>query len=375
MKLGLTEKQLEIQEQVKEFTQKHITPNAGKIDREERLDPEIIRKMGEEKYLGIILPESVGGAGNDMISFSVINEEIGKGCSSTRSLITVHSMCSFAIMRWGKDEQKEKWLSDLATGKKIGCFALSEPKVGSDGGGIQTEITEDGDDYILNGQKKWITYGQIADMFLIVGKMDGAAVALIVERDAPGLRTTPITGMLGTRGSMLANVFMENCRIPKKNRLGGVGFGFSAVALSALDIGRLSVATGSVGIAQACLQASLSYAGTRKQFDTELSQFQLIRRMLADMSTKVKAAQLLCYRGAYLLENASPMATNEIMTAKYFASTTANEAAKDAVQIHGAVGCTDDYPVARLYRDAKVMEIIEGSNEINQLVLGKCNFM
>lgn len=375
MKPILTNRQEQIKQTAKEFTAKYIAPNSSRYDEEEKIDPDIIKKLGKNKFLGGILPESVGGSGLDMISFSSINEEIGYGCSSIRSLITVHSMCAFAILKWGSEQQKNNWLPGLANGEKIGCFALSEPDVGSDGGSIKTTITEEGNHYVINGHKKWITFGQIADLFLVIGKLYDKLVAVIVEHESPGLKTSPIKGLLGVRASMLADVYFENCRIPKENTLASVGFGFSAVALSALNIGRLSVAAGGVGIAQACLDSSLSYARKRYQFDTLLSDFQLIRRMLANMVTKIKAARLLVYNAAYLLETNSQESVSEIMIAKYFASTTANDIARDAVQILGANGCTRGFPVERLYRDAKITEIIEGSNEINQLFIGKCDFL
>ena len=266
-------------------------------------------------------------------------------------------------------------MPQLATGKKLGAFALSEPDIGSDAKNIKTQVYEKDDGYILNGQKKWITYGQMADVFLVFAQYDGnKPLALLVEKDTPGLSITPIGGLLGTKASMLAKLNFEQCRVPKENKLGGLGFGFLGVATSALDLGRYSVACGSVGIGQACLEASLHYAAERKQFGVALKKHQLIRQMLANMITQVKAARLLCYQAGYLKDTAHPSASNETLVAKYFASTMANQVASDAVQIHGANGCSADYAVQRHFRDAKVMEIIEGSSQMQQLLIAATGY-
>lgn len=371
MNFDFTDQQLEAQEAIRSFTQAHIAPAAGQIDREQKVPAGLIKTVAEQKYLGSFLPKVYGGLEWDMATYGILNEEIGKGCSSVRSLLTVHGMCSYSIMRWGTDEQKDNWLPKLAAGELIGAFALTEPDVGSDAKSIQLSVTEQGGGYVLNGIKQWITFGQIADLFLVIGQLDSKPVAFIVERDRPGLRTEPIRDILGTRGSMLSTVFFENCEVPASNMLAGVGFGFSAIALSALNVGRYSVATGSVGIAQACLEASIAYANERHQFGGPIGKNQLIRRLLTDMDTNTCAARFFCQKAGYLMDIESIKASSEIMKAKYFAGKIVSDVARDAVQIHGGNGCSQNYPVERLFRDAKIMEIIEGTNQMLQLVIGK----
>jgi glutaryl-CoA dehydrogenase (non-decarboxylating) len=369
MKIELTTQQQHDQETFRAFVQEEIIPRADQYDREQRTPPEIIEKVAQQGYLGAIVPREYGGGGMDMITCGLLNEEIGRGCSSIRSLLTVHSMVAYAINRWGNARQKTAWLPRLATGEIIAAFGLSEPNAGSDAASVETEARPDGDTYIINGQKRWTTYGQIADLFLIFAQCDGKVSAFLVERDTPGLSVEPICGMIGTRASMLAALHLRNCRVCKENLLGGRGFGLAAVATSALDIGRYTVAWGAVGIAQACLEASLQYSRERKQFGAYLRDHQLIRQMITRMMVNVKAARLLCLQAGYLKDSGNPRTIMETWIAKYFASTTAMQAASDAVQIHGAYGCSEAYPVQRYWRDAKVMEIIEGSTQIQEITI------
>jgi alkylation response protein AidB-like acyl-CoA dehydrogenase len=278
-------------------------------------------------------------------------------------------MVTYAIQRWGSKQQKETWLPRLASGATIGAFALSEPNVGSDASSIETSAELRGDTYILNGQKKWSTYGQIADLYLIFARYEGRVSAFLVERTSPGLDMRPIQGMIGTRASMLAEIFLRDCQVPKENLVGGRGFGLASVGTSALDIGRYSVACGCVGILQACLDASLRYTSERKQFQVYLKDHQLIQQMITDMMTNTRAARLLCYNAGYLKDTGTPNTIMETWIAKYFASTAAAKAASDAVQIHGALGCSSMHPVQRYWRDTKVMEIIEGSTQIQQITI------
>lgn len=371
MKIELTDKQRHAQATCRAFVDKEIGPYADQFDREECMPSDVIDKVAQQHYLGAVIAKEYGGQDTDLITFGLLNEELGRGCSSVRSLITVHSMVAYAIQRWGTQQQKDQWLPKLATGETIAAFALTEPRVGSDAKSIETTAVTQNGSFILNGRKKWITYGQIANLFLIFATCDGKPSAFLVARDSPGLTIKPIHGLLGTRASMLAEVHMNDCQIPKENLIGGLGFGFGTVALSALDLGRYSVAWGSVGIGQACLEACLHYTSERKQFDTYLKDHQLIRRMITNMVTNVEAARLMCCRAGYLKETGDPEATTSILMAKYFASTAATQIASDAVQIHGANGCSRDYPVQRFMRDAKVMEIIEGSTQIQQIVIAK----
>lgn len=371
MEFNLTPRQKEDRAAFRAFTDENIMPHADKFDREEWMPPETIQLLARQGYLGALISYPYGGHSMDMITFGHLNEEIGRGCSSLRSLITVHSMVSFAIERWGSQQQKEKWLPKLATGELLAAFALSEPHIGSDAKSIETTATPSEAGYLLTGQKKWITYGQIAHLFLVFAQYQGKLTAFLVERDSPGLSFTPIRGLLGTRASLLAEIKLNGCWIPKDNLLGGVGFGFHTVALSALDIGRYSVAWGCVGIGQACIEACLHYANERQQFGALLKEHQLICRMISDMVTATKAARLMCYQAGYARECGDTSAGTHILMAKYFASTQLAQTVSDSVQLHGANGCSADYPVQRYYRDAKVMEIIEGSTQIQQITIAK----
>jgi alkylation response protein AidB-like acyl-CoA dehydrogenase len=374
MKIELTVQQKEAQAAFRSFADEEIFPHADRFDQEEKTPPELISKMAQKGYLGAILPGEYGGLGLDMVTFGLLNEEIGRACSSARSLLTVQSMVSLAILRWGTQEQKKIWLPRLAQGDKIAAFALTEPDIGSDAKNIKTTAEKQDDGYILNGTKKWITYGQIADVFLIFAQCEKQPTAFLVERDTPGLSTRPLRGLLGTRASMIAQVNLKACQVPPKNLLGGLGFGFSTVAMSALDVGRYSVAWGCVGIGQACLAASLDYTGKRIQFGKPLKRHQLIQEMIANMVTNVEAARLLCCQAGYFKDRNHPDATQKTLIAKYFASTMANKAASDAVQIHGANGCGSEYPVQRYLRDAKVMEIIEGSSQMQQILIARNSY-
>ena len=257
----------------------------------------------------------------------------------------------------------------MASGEVIGAFGLSEPDVGSDAKSIETTAEPYENAYVLNGLKKWTTYGQIAHLFLIFAQCNGRVSAFLVPRDTPGLQVKPLHGMLGTRASMLAELHLQECRVAKEALIGGNGFGLAAVATSALDIGRYSVAWGCVGLAQRCLELSLQYASERKQFGVLLKEHQLIQRMLTDMITQVKAARLLCLQAGYSKTSGAPETIMETWIAKYFASTTAVSAANDAVQIQGAHGCSNASSVQRYLRDAKIMEIIEGSTQIQQITI------
>ena len=374
MEIQLNDQQEEAKRTFREFVVQEIIPQANQYDRAEYTPRALIEVVAQRGYLGACVPAIYGGQGMDMITFGVLHEEIGRGCSSIRSLLTVHSMVSYAICKWGNNQQKQRWLPHLATGDCIGAFALSEPEAGSDAKNLQTTARQSGDTYYLTGRKKWITYGQIADVFLLFAKEEDGISAFLVERNTPGLEIHPITGMLGTRASMLAELSLQNCPIPATSRLGGRGFGLAGVATSVLDIGRYSVACGCVGLAQACLDDSLVYTQKHQQFGRPLKDFQLIQQMITDMMVQTRAARLLCYRAGYLKDQGSPDTIPETWIAKYFASTTAFKAASDAVQIHGAYGCSPDASVQRYLRDAKIMEIIEGSTQIQQTTIAQYGY-
>ena len=374
MKLELTPEQRALRAEVRDFVSREIAPHAGRWDREETTPREIVDRLVERGWLGSMVPAEHGGKGLDMISYGILNEEIGRGCSSIRSLLTVHDMVCRGILRWGSRGQKERYLPRLARGEILGAFALSEPGAGSDAMGIQTRAATQDDGFVLDGTKKWITYGQIADLFLLFAQLDGKPTAFLVERGTPGFTVVPLRGILGTRASMLAELKLENVRIPAEAMVGRPGFGVSHVVGAALEQGRYSVACGSVGIAQACLDECLAYSRERVQFDKPLFDHQLVRAMLSDMITNVRAARLLCMRAGYLRDTGDPGSFAETMLAKYFASTTATKVASDAVQIHGGNGCHEDFAVSRYFRDAKVMEIIEGSSQIQQFTIARFEF-
>ncbi len=359
---------------VRTFVRREILPYADQYDREERTPGDLIQKIARKGYLGAILPEEWGGRGMNMISLGRLHEEIGYGCSSIRSLLTVHSMVASTILKWGSKQQKAAWLPRLANGTAIAAFALSEPGVGSDAKSVATRAAMEHDRYVLHGCKTWITYGQIADVFLLFAQLEGKMCAFLVERQTPGLQIQPISGMLGTRASMLAEMQLEGCLIAKEQLVGGIGFGLAPIATSALDIGRYSVACGSVGIAQACLDAVLAYSSIREQYGVLLKELQLIQHMVTDMMTNVRAARLLCQQAGRLKDRGDPASPMETFIAKYFASTIAMKAASDAVQIYGAHGCSSQYPVQRYLRDAKVMEIIEGSSQIQQITIARYGY-
>lgn len=371
MRLGLTSIQEAERLKCRQFVQREITPHAARFDQEQRIPGDLIQKLAAHGYLGYHISVDNGGGGKDLVTYGLINEELGRGCSSVRSLLTVHDMVCHAIARWGGKDQRAFWLPKLARGQTLAAFALSEPNVGSDARQVETTAVRLGDSYILNGKKTWISFGQIADLFLVFAQCEGQPAAFLIEKNSTGLSLKPLTDLLGLRASMLASLSLKDCLVPPENLVGKVGFGFSHVATSALDQGRYSVAWGCVGIAQACLEACIHYTNQRQQFGSLLREHQLIRRMITDMVTNLQAARMLCLNAGHLKEAGEPSASVQTQMAKYFASKAATRAAHNAVQIHGANGCSSEYPVARYYRDAKLMEIIEGSNEIQQLTIAE----
>ncbi len=374
MRIQLTPEQEENQAAFRAFVNREIAPYADGWDRDERTPPEAVTQLARQGYLGALIPVESGGRGMDAISYGLLNEEIGRGCSSLRNLLTVHCMVGQAVLKWGTRGQKEHWLPRLAAGATLAAFGLTEPNVGSDAKSLEATARLSGDSYVLNGHKVWTTYGQVAGLFLIFAQCEGRPTAFLVERDSPGFSVKPITGMLGVRASMLAELFMEDCRIPRENLVGRVGLGVSHVSSYALDYGRYSVAWGCVGIAQACLEACLRYTGERKQFGVYLREHQLIQQMMTGMITNLDAARLLCFQAGYLKEVGDPRSIMETTIAKYFASTMVTQVANDAVQIHGANGCSGRYPVQRYLRDAKIMEIVEGSTQIQEMTIARYGY-
>lgn len=371
MKIELTAEHLAEQAAFRDFVEEEVVPHADEYDRQERFPPDLIRKVARRGYLGSVVPREYGGGGMSMVGFGLLNEELGRGCSSLRSLLTVHSMVALTVARWGTRRQKERWAAGLASGEVIAAFALTEANVGSDARNVETSAEPAGDSYVLNGGKRWITFGQIADLFLVFAQCGGKPAAFLVERQSAGLSVEPMKNLLGTRASMPAELSLRDCRVPAENMVGKPDFGFTHIASSALDCGRYSVAWGCVGLARACLEASVRYASRRRQFGSALIEHQLIQQKISDMITGFKAARLLCLHAGSLRDAGDPAAIMETSAAKYFASVAASKAAADAVQIHGANGCGGEYPVQRYFRDAKIMEIIEGSTQMQQINLAR----
>lgn len=359
--------QKKIVKEASEFADVKIRPFASEFDENFNLPKELIDDMAERGYLGANLPKEYGGLGLDEVHYGLFTEEIGKACPSTRSLITVHtSLVSSSILRWGTKEQKEYWLPKLAKGERIAAFALSEPNAGSDAAGVETRYEKNDDHFVLNGVKKWITCADIADVFLVIAS-DGARVtAFLVERSFDGVETSRIKDLLAGRASHMAEITLKDVKVPVENVLGIEGGGFAYVVNTALDHGRYSIAWAGVAIAQEALDAMVNYTRRRKQFDQKIYKFQLIQGMIADATTKIHAARALCLKAGEMRKSGDEDAVMETNMAKYFSSKIAMEVATDAVQIHGAIGFTREFPVERLFREAKVLEIIEGTSQLQQ---------
>ncbi|MFC2166069.1 acyl-CoA dehydrogenase family protein [Acidobacteriota bacterium] len=362
----------DIIKEAREFAETEVKPFAAEFDRTETLPRELIDKMAERKYLAATFPEEYGGLGLDPVSYGYFTEEIGKACCSTRALVTVHtSLVGEALLRWGSKEQKERWLPLMAAGKKIGAFALSEPEIGSDARGVKTTYRKSTGGFVISGKKKWISFADIADFFIVVAADGEKVTAFIVERSAKGVTTRRIPGMLGCRAAYVSEIDLEDVHVPAENIVGKEGSGFPYVAGTALDHGRYSIAWGGVAIAQASLEAMVNYSRRRAQFGKKIYEFQLVRGMIGDAVTKTHAARALCVKAGEMRQRGDQDAATETALAKYFTSKVALEVASDAVQVHGGNGCSPDYPAERLFREAKILEIIEGTSQIQQELLAR----
>lgn len=351
------------------FAAEHIAPYGNDFERAGRIPEQLLERMSAAGIWAPFLPAEVGGAGVSMVTLGEIHEEVGRACSSVRSLLTVHTMMSWTVQRWGTAEQKERWLPELAAGRTLGAFCLTEPDAGSDATGIRTTAQPTGDGFLLNGGKKWITNGQRADLYLVFARTGSSIAAFLVPRNSPGVSVTPIRDIMGTRGSMLAELHFSDVLLGPEALLGPSGFTAGMVLTGTLDLGRYSVAAGSVGIIQACLDACATYTTERTVGGSPLRDLQLIQAKVSDMVTDVRAARLLVTEAGRLKDAGESSTLMATWIAKYFASTAAARHATEAVQIHGANGMGGEYPVGRYYRDAKVMEIIEGSNEIQRITI------
>lgn len=372
--MPLSPQQQEAEAAFREFAAIAITPHAEAWDRGGTVPEDFLVRFAAEGYLAALVPAGYGGRYTDAVTFGLLNEAVGRACSSVRSLVTVHSMVVQAVARWGAAPLREKWLPALAAGDRIGAFALTEPEAGSDASSVAAVARRTPGGYALTGTKRWVTFGQRADVFLVFARCQDQPAAFLLPRDTPGLTVEPVDGMLGTRASLVAQLRLDDCHVPADALVGRAGFGISAVATSALDIGRYSVAWGCVGILRAALEISLEHAASRSQFGSALREHQLVQRMLADMSTSLTAARLLCLEAGRLKDLGDPRTVDATWSAKYFASCRAAEAAADTVQICGAAGCAPGHPAGRLFRDAKVMEIIEGSTQLQQIHLAQAAY-
>jgi butyryl-CoA dehydrogenase len=373
MDLDLTDEQRAVREMARKFADEYIHPVARDNDVNERFPGDIIEKMGALGLLGGPVPQEYGGAGLDYISHALVTEEIGKACSSVRTTISVQiSLVELSLVSWGTEEQKRRYLPAMCSGKLIGCFGLTEPNAGSDPSAMETTAVADGDHWVLNGHKIWISNGGVAGLAIVFAQTDKSKGhrgigAFLVDRGTAGFSTRDMHGKLGLRASNTGELILEDCHIPKAQVLGKAGDGFK-VAMSALDNGRYSVAAGCVGICQGCADASVRYAKERKQFGRAIGSFQLVQDLIARMIVDTEAARLLVWRAGHL-KNQGRRCTREISMAKYFASEAAVRCALDAIQVHGSYGYSNDYPVERYLRDAKVATIYEGTSQIQKLLI------
>jgi len=368
----LTGEQKEYYRRFSEFIKTHIEPEAAKWEHEQAVPREMIQKCADAGFLGGIIPKEFGGGGWDAVTFGLLNEAMGAVSSSLCAIFTVQTMVAATLVKWGTPEQQKQWLEPMATGKILASFAMTEPKVGSDIQAVETRFTPNGEGYLLNGIKKWITYSAIADIFLVFGKdTEGKAMACIIPSNTPGIKVIPLKDMLGFRGAHLSKIEFTDCGIPKESCIGKPGFALSYVAPYGLHYGRMSTAWSSAGLLRACLETSVAYSLERKAFDRLLSDHGMIRHLITDMGVNLEAARHLCLMASRADDAHLPEAMEKILIAKYFASRAAVKAASDTVQIMGASGCHEENPAARYYRDAKIMEIIEGTNQVHQRVLGK----
>ncbi|CCQ94595.1 Acyl-CoA dehydrogenase, short-chain specific [[Clostridium] ultunense Esp] len=373
MDFNLSKEQEMIRNVLKEFAEKEVKPIAAEIDESSRFPRETVEKMAKYHVLGIPFPVEYGGAGGDEVAYAIAVEELSKVCATTGVILSAHtSLGCWPIYRYGTEEQKEKYLVPMAKGEKLGAFGLTEPNAGTDAAGQQTVAVLDGDNYILNGTKLFITNGGEADVYIIFAMTDRSKgtrgiSAFIVEKDTPGFTIGKIEDKMGIRGSSTAELIFRDCIIPKENLLGKEGKGFG-IAMSTLDGGRIGIAAQALGIAEGALEETIKYIKERQQFGRPLAKFQGLQWMVADMATEIEAAKLLVYKAAYNKANGLPY-NKEAAMAKLFAANTAMNVTTKCVQLHGGYGYTKDYPVERMMRDAKITEIYEGTSQVQQMVI------
>lgn len=374
MDFDLNEEQKMIQDTIRKFADEEIAPFAAENDKKGEFPRDIFEKLAGLGFMGTPIPEKYGGAGFDFISHAIVAEEIGRVDSSLRGTYSVQvSLVELPIFKFANEEQKKKYLPKLTSGEWIGCFGLTEPNAGSDPASMVTTAKEDGDHYVLNGQKTWITNAGIADVAIVYAKTDPAAgpkgiSAFFVERGTEGFSTSDLHDKLGLRASNTGEIFLEDCRVPRENMMGELNRGFK-IALGTLDFGRYTVAAGCVGSAQGCIDICKEHAKQRVQFGKPIASFQLVQQMIADMVVETDAGRLLVYRAGHLKNKGEPN-TRETSIAKYYCSEMVNRVAYKAIQIHGGYGFSGEYPVERFYRDARINTLYEGTSQIQQLIIG-----
>ena len=373
MNFSLTKEQEFVRKMVRDFAETEVEPLAADIDAEHRFPEETVEKMAKYGLLGVPFPTEYGGAGGDHISYAITVEELSKKCASTGVICSAHtSLCCWPIFNWGTEEQRQKYLPDLLSGKKLGAFGLTEPNAGTDASGQQTRAVDGGDCWILNGAKVFITNGGYADVFVVMAMTDKSKgnhgiSSFIVEKGDPGFSIGKTEDKMGICASSTTELIFQDCKIPKDRLLGEVGDGFK-VAMSTLDGGRIGIASQALGIAQGALDVTVEYMKARKQFGKSLSKFQALQFVVADLETQIQAARLLVYRAADMKDKHLPYGPAAAM-AKLFAAETAMHVTTKCVQLHGGYGYTKDYPVERMMRDAKITEIYEGTSEVQRMVI------
>ena len=375
MDFDLTSEQQEIRKLAKDFADREIAPGARERDRSEIFPKDVLAKMAPLGLLGGPVPEKYGGIGIDYVSHALVTEEIGRVDSSVRTTLSVQiSLVELTILKFGTEDQKQKWLPGLCRGDLIGCFGLTEPEVGSDATKIRTSAKRDGNAWIIRGRKMWISNGSVSNLALVFAQADPAKehkgiTAFVLERGLQKYGSQGLHGKLGLRSSDSSELIIDDVRVPDANRLGEIGDGFK-IAMAALDSGRYSVAAGAVGVAQASIDASIAYATTRKAFGKPIAGHQLVQEMIADMVVETEAARLLVWRAGALKDKGLPN-TRETSIAKLYASEMAQRAADNAIQIHGGYGFSDEFPVERYWRDARVNRLYEGTTQIQKLIVGR----
>jgi alkylation response protein AidB-like acyl-CoA dehydrogenase len=375
MDFELNEEQRLVRETARAFTDNEIVERARENDRNEHFDLELVAKIAAQGYLGAIVPQEYGGAGLDYLTYGLIVEQIGRGDSAMRTVVSVQTslVCS-AILRWGTEEQKQRYLPKLCSGEWLGCFALTEPDTGSDAANQRTRAKRTDSGWVINGAKMFISMGNHAKLALVFAQTDPekahrGLACFLVETDQPGYQPQPVHHKLGLRGSDTAAISLDDVEAGEEAMLGDIGDGFK-VAMSSLDSGRYSVAAGCVGICQGCLDASIRYSKDRQQFGRPIAAFQLVQEMIAEMALETDAARMLVWRAGYLKDQGRPN-TTETSIAKLFATEAAVRCANAAIQVHGGSGYVDDYPVERYLRDARVTTLYEGTSQIQKLIIGR----